>query len=138
METAVAGIVSMWQALSLVGILGWVILSPFLGLTRILRSSLQPWVVRRVIDETPMILTVQVRQLAPSVVFLSFHFFFACRVCNIGIWTYSSRFYLFVSLCHSTLVFSRSSSGLVSIYVSVSIYFCQMFRSMKSKIKKPV
>lgn len=76
METAVAGIVSMWQALSLVGILGWVILSPFLGLTRILRSSLQPWVVRRVIDETPMILTVQVRQLAPSMLFFFLFIFF--------------------------------------------------------------
>lgn len=54
-----AGIIPMWQPLCLSGLLGFVVAASLLGLTRRLRSIVQPWVVRRVQSELFLILQIQ-------------------------------------------------------------------------------
>ncbi|ONK59680.1 uncharacterized protein A4U43_C08F9200 [Asparagus officinalis] len=50
---------STWQVFSLSSILGWVIASSLLDLTRRLRSLIQPWITRRVQSDTTLILHIQ-------------------------------------------------------------------------------
>lgn len=54
-----SGIIPMWQPLCLSGLLGFVVAASLLGLTRRFRSIVQPWVVRRVQSELPLILQIQ-------------------------------------------------------------------------------
>ncbi|XP_008789078.1 lipid phosphate phosphatase delta [Phoenix dactylifera] len=53
------GGISFWQALTLSSILGWVLASSAFDLTRRVRALTQPWVTRRVIVDTPLILGLQ-------------------------------------------------------------------------------
>lgn len=56
-----------WQGLALCAILGWILLSSASGLTRRIRTLVQPWVSRRVAAETPLVLAIQVTTiLAPG------------------------------------------------------------------------
>lgn len=48
-----------WQGLALSSIGGWVLFSSLLSLTPRLRSLTQPWVTRRVLSDTPLILRIQ-------------------------------------------------------------------------------
>ncbi|XP_057984018.1 lipid phosphate phosphatase delta [Malania oleifera] len=51
--------VPLWQAVSLTGILTWVVISSSFNVTQKLRSLIQPWVARRVVSGTPLILQIQ-------------------------------------------------------------------------------
>ncbi|KAG0464297.1 hypothetical protein HPP92_020366 [Vanilla planifolia] len=53
------GSVPLWQPLALSGILGFVLASTFLCLTRRIRSIAQPWVTSRVKSETKLVLQIQ-------------------------------------------------------------------------------
>ncbi|KAG1347581.1 lipid phosphate phosphatase delta [Cocos nucifera] len=53
------GGIPFWQALTLSSILGWVLASSAFDLTRRVRALTQPWVTRRVIVDTPLILGLQ-------------------------------------------------------------------------------
>ncbi|KAI4378501.1 hypothetical protein MLD38_015972 [Melastoma candidum] len=49
----------LWQCLSLLGISSWVVGSSYFDLTGKIRSWAQPWVARRVVSDTPFILSIQ-------------------------------------------------------------------------------
>ncbi|XP_072958291.1 lipid phosphate phosphatase delta [Typha angustifolia] len=53
------GGISSWQVLALTSVLSWVVASSFFDLTRRVRALLQPWVTRRVLVDTPLILRFQ-------------------------------------------------------------------------------
>ncbi|XP_020579028.1 lipid phosphate phosphatase delta [Phalaenopsis equestris] len=53
------GVIPLWQPLCLSGLLGFVVAASLFGLTRRLRSIVQPWVVLRVQSELPLILQIQ-------------------------------------------------------------------------------
>ncbi|KAF5178665.1 Lipid phosphate phosphatase [Thalictrum thalictroides] len=49
----------MWQFVSLSSIFSWIFISSFFNFTQKFRSLIQPWVIRRVITDTPFILKIQ-------------------------------------------------------------------------------
>ncbi|GFP79849.1 lipid phosphate phosphatase delta [Phtheirospermum japonicum] len=48
-----------WQLISLCGIALWVVISSIFNITQKLRSFTQPWVIKRVISDTPIIIKIQ-------------------------------------------------------------------------------
>ncbi|KAK8937053.1 hypothetical protein KSP39_PZI012245 [Platanthera zijinensis] len=54
-----SGSIPLWQPLCLFNLLGFVVAASLLGLTRMIRSTVQPWVIRRVESNTPLILQIQ-------------------------------------------------------------------------------
>lgn len=104
-----------WQPLSLFLIVGLLIFSSLLNLTRRIRSLTQPWVTKRVQSDTHLILKIQVGSIegypflffvwffvffSQKVVF--FFFFFFDRASIIDCWMGSSRCSPALFLCHFT------------------------------------
>ena len=70
MEAAAAGAgLTGWQAAALSGAAGWVWAASYFDLTRRARALAQPWVTRRVLAETPSILSFQVRSSLPPILY---------------------------------------------------------------------
>uniref|UniRef100_A0A1D1YFY5 Dihydrosphingosine 1-phosphate phosphatase LCB3 n=1 Tax=Anthurium amnicola TaxID=1678845 RepID=A0A1D1YFY5_9ARAE len=72
-----------WQGLSLCAILGWIVVSSALDLTRRVRSLVQPWVSRRVASDTHLILAIQ----SVHHVFLDTLFSAICCVVSVPFYT---------------------------------------------------
>lgn len=51
--------IPVWQGVTILGIVGWIVISSYLNLTQKIRSLLQPWVARRVVSETLIIVKIQ-------------------------------------------------------------------------------
>ncbi|KAI4348814.1 hypothetical protein L6164_009491 [Bauhinia variegata] len=62
---------ALWQGTALAGILFWIVSSSYLGVTRKLRSFLQPWVSHHVETGIPIILQIQSHRLGFLDVFFS-------------------------------------------------------------------
>ncbi|XP_042512947.1 lipid phosphate phosphatase delta-like [Macadamia integrifolia] len=51
--------IALWLGLSLSTLLSWIVVASYFNITQKLRSLIQPWVTRRVIADTPLILQIQ-------------------------------------------------------------------------------
>lgn len=51
--------IPVWQGMTVLGIVGWIVVSSYLNLTLKIRSLIQPWAVRRVVSDTPIVLKIQ-------------------------------------------------------------------------------
>ncbi|KAF2307730.1 hypothetical protein GH714_031266 [Hevea brasiliensis] len=57
--------ITLWQGVTLTGIVSWIVISSRLNVTHKIRSSVQPWVTHNVITGTPLILQIQDVASAP-------------------------------------------------------------------------
>lgn len=121
--------VAAWQAVALSGFLSWIGLASYINITQKLRSLLQPWAARHVVNGAPLVLRIQVCDYREPIVSffcsrlwlgLLCNGFVVCRNIRIGSWMRCFLGCLALFLCPSTLLFFLCYFGYaLSLFVIV-------------------